>query len=229
MGSWCPLLVAVTPVTPCPCPCPCTGIQHRRNQASLRLYGEPGHVVVSAFEPTDALLPAAAAAAGGQRSTGSRPHSRQQHTDRQQQQQQRGQQRQPAALADLSVQQQLSRVQASVRRHLAAQVGISSTYRGAVEAFDTPSLQVCVLWCVCVWGGETGAPAALQKSSSSVIWCLLYIAVQNTEVCVLQNAIECTAQCVVQTVVQCTAAVVQHTAGASCYDGCIPLSAQHIP
>jgi hypothetical protein len=45
-------------------------------------------------------------------------------------------------VGDRSIHRQLVRVQASVRRHLAAQVGVSNIYRAAVEAFDIHSLQV---------------------------------------------------------------------------------------
>jgi hypothetical protein len=45
-------------------------------------------------------------------------------------------------VGDRSIHRQLVRVQASVRRHLAAQVGVSNIYRAAVECFDIHSLQV---------------------------------------------------------------------------------------
>lgn len=83
--------------------------------------------MVSAFEPTDRLLTAAAAAAGS--SSSRRPRIPQQ---------------QQQALTPWQQQhlQELTRLQAAVRKQLAAQVGISKVYRDAVESFDLAALEV---------------------------------------------------------------------------------------
>lgn len=113
------------------------GIRHRRNAASQRVFGETGHVVVSAFEHfdnppatycgKDAVLLAAqkrqqqdACAAAG--SSSSKQSKRQQAA---------------SASSQFGVLQQLQR---QLRKHLATQVGLGSVYNKAAERFSSEAL-----------------------------------------------------------------------------------------
>eukprot|EP00879_Flechtneria_rotunda_P006604 GHRR01006939.1.p1 GENE.GHRR01006939.1~~GHRR01006939.1.p1 ORF type:complete len:277 (+),score=117.64 GHRR01006939.1:851-1681(+) len=117
------------------------GIRHRRNAASCKVYGEPGHLVVSAFEHVDVpassnyvgkdnvLLAtkhqqAATPAAGSQSAAAAGGVNRRQ-----------------VAVGPGSKHALLQQLQRQVTKQLAYQVGVNTLYSSALERFTLPALE----------------------------------------------------------------------------------------